>query len=90
VLTCVKPDSGEKIWSTKIEVREPIWSSPLGGDNRIYVLSESGTAIVLDAEEGKVTATIPMGEGPARSSIVASQGHLFIRTGENLYCIGSK
>jgi hypothetical protein len=44
----------------------------------------------MDAEDGKVTATIPMGEGPVRSSIVASQGELFIRTAENLYCIKGK
>jgi outer membrane protein assembly factor BamB len=89
-LTCLKPQSGEKIWATKLEVREPIWSSPLGADGRIYLISESGTVLVLDAEEGKVTSTIPMSEGPARSSIVASQDHLFVRTAENLYCIGSK
>jgi outer membrane protein assembly factor BamB len=90
VLTCLKPESGEKIWSTKLEVREPIWSSPLGADGRLYMLSEAGTALVVDAEDGKVTATIPIGEGPARSSIVAAHGHLFVRTGENLYCIGAK
>ncbi|HUS36541.1 MAG TPA: PQQ-binding-like beta-propeller repeat protein [Verrucomicrobiae bacterium] len=90
VLTCVKPESGEKIWQTKIEIRDPIWSSPLGADGRIYLISEGGTAFVIDAEEGKVSATIPMSEGPARSSIVASQGQLFVRTAENLYCIGKK
>jgi outer membrane protein assembly factor BamB len=90
MLTCVKPESGEKIWQTKIDIRDPIWSSPLGADGRIYLISEGGTAFVIDAEEGKVSATIPMSEGPARSSIVASQGQLFVRTAENLYCIGKK
>ena len=28
VLTALKPKTGEKIWSGKIDVREPIWSSP--------------------------------------------------------------
>jgi outer membrane protein assembly factor BamB len=90
VLTCVKPQTGEKVWGTKLEVREPIWSSPLGADNRIYLISEGGTALVLNAEDGNVTATIPVGEAPIRSSVVVSQGHLFIRTAENLYCIGNK
>lgn len=90
VLTCLKPESGEKIWQTKIEIRDPIWSSPLGADGRIYLISEGATAFVIDAEGGKVTATIAMSEGPARSSIVASQGQLFVRTAENLYCIGKK
>ena len=90
VLTCLKPESGEKIWQSKIEIRDPIWSSPLGADGRIYLISEGGTAFVIDAEDGKVSAPIPMTEGPARSSIVASQGQLFVRTAENLYCIGKK
>jgi outer membrane protein assembly factor BamB len=90
VLTCLKPESGEKIWQTKIEIRDPIWSSPLGADGRIYLISEGGTAFVIDAEGGKVTATIAMSEGPARSSIVAAQGQLFVRTAENLYCVAKK
>lgn len=90
VLTCLKPESGEKIWQSKIEIRDPIWSSPLGADGRIYLISEGGTAFVIDAEDGKVSAPIAMSEGPARSSIVASQGQLFVRTAENLYCISKK
>jgi outer membrane protein assembly factor BamB len=90
VLTCVKPQTGEKIWQTKLELREPIWSSPTGADGRIYLISESGTALVLSAEDGKVEATIPMGEGPARSTITAAHGELFLRTAENLYCIKAK
>jgi outer membrane protein assembly factor BamB len=89
VVTCLKPKTGEKIWSGKIEVREPIWSSPTGADGKIYLISESGTAIVLEAgDEFKIISTIPMKEGPVRSSIVASHGQLLIRTAENLYCIG--
>lgn len=90
VLTCVKPESGEKIWQTKLELREPIWSSPTGADGKIYMLSESGTALVVDAEDGKVLSTIPMGEGPARSSVTVAHGELFIRTGESLYCVKGK
>jgi len=37
----------------------------------------------------KVIASIPMGGGNAtRSSIAVSDGHLFIRTSEKLWCIG--
>lgn len=88
VITRLKPKTGEKVWSGKIDVKEPIWSSPTGADGKIYLVSESGTAIVLDAgNEFKVLSTIPMGEAPVRSSVVAARGELFIRTAENLYCI---
>jgi len=88
VLTTLKPETGEALGTVKIEVREPIWSSPTGADGKLYMISEAGTAIVTDAADGKVLSTIKMGEAPVRSSIVASQKQLFIRTAENLYAIG--
>jgi len=90
VLTCLKPKTGEKIWQGKLDVREPIWSSPTGADNKIYLISESGTAFVLDSEEFKILATIKMEEAPVRSTIVAAQGALYIRTAQNLWCIKAK
>lgn len=89
-LTCLHPDTGEKIWQGKIPDPGVIWSSPTGADGKIYNISESGTVYINDAQEFKTLATIPMGEAPVRSTIVAAQGQLFIRTAENLYCIGKK
>jgi len=45
---------------------------------------------VENLADGKVLASIPMGgSGDAtRSSIAVSDGHLFIRTSEKLWCIG--
>ena len=53
------------------------------------MISEAGTIFVLEAgDEFKIISTFAMKEGPIRSSIVAARGNLFIRTAENLYCIG--
>lgn len=87
VLSCLNPKTGEKFWTQKLEVREPIWSSPTGADGKIYMISEAGTAFVVNAEDGKILSTVKMGEQPVRSSIVAARGELFIRTAEHLYCI---
>jgi hypothetical protein len=46
---------------------------------------------VVDAKEGKVLSTVAMGDGNddmVRSSIVAANGQLLIRTNKKLYCIG--
>jgi hypothetical protein len=62
-----------------------------GADGKIYCYSERGTVVVLDAgKEFKVLFTIRMEEEPCRSSIAVSQGQLFIRTAQNLYCVGKK
>jgi len=88
VLTCVEPQTGEKKWQGHLGVREIFRGSPAGADGKIYCLSESGTAVVLDAgAEFKILATIHMGESPVRSSIAVAHGQLFIRTAKNLYCI---
>ena len=36
----------------------------------------------------KVLSTIKMGEAPAKSTIAVAGGQIFIRTAQNLYCIG--
>jgi len=47
--------------------------------------------VVVEAgAEFKILATNPLDEFPTRSSVVASGGQLFLRTGKNLYCLGKK
>ena len=90
-MTCLDPRTGQTQWQGQLGVREVFRSSPSGADGRIYCLSEKGTAVVLAAgDEFKVLSRIPMGEGPANSSIAIAQEHLFIRTAQHLYCIGPK
>jgi outer membrane protein assembly factor BamB len=89
MMSCLDPKTGEKKWEGSMGVREIFRASPTGADGKIYCISERGTAVVLSAgDEFKVLATIPMGEEPVRASIAAADGHLFIRTAQNLYCIG--
>lgn len=90
LLVCLDPQTGLKKWQGNLGVREIFRASPTGADGRIFCLSESGTVVVLDAgNEFKVLATIPVGEGPVRSSIAVANRHLFIRTAQHLYCIGN-
>jgi outer membrane protein assembly factor BamB len=89
VITCLEPQTGKALWQGELGVREIFRASPTGADGKIYCLGENGTAVILDAgAEFKILATIKMGEEPVRSSIAAAQGHLFVRTAQNLYCIG--
>jgi outer membrane protein assembly factor BamB len=90
-MTCFKPATGEKLWQGRLGVREIFNSSPTGADGKIYCLGEDGTVVILSAGNNfEVLATIPMGESPCSSSVVAAGGCLFIRTAKNLYCIKGK
>ena len=89
VITSLNPVTGKVIWQTPLEVRTFLRASPMAADGKIYCISADGEIVVLAAtDELKILSRIEMGEYPCRSSIVASQGKLYIRTGENLYCIG--
>jgi outer membrane protein assembly factor BamB len=88
VITCLDPRTGTKEWQSNLGVKEIFRASPTGADGKVYCLSETGTAVVLEAgERFKILATIRMGESPVRSSIAVAHGQLFLRTAKNLYCI---
>lgn len=89
MITCLEPQTGEKLWQGNLGLREIFRASPTGADGKIYCVSENGTVVVLDAGPAfKVLSTIRMGEAPVRSCIAVAGGRLFIRTARNLYCIG--
>lgn len=90
IMTCVNPQTGQKLWQGGLGVHDIFRASPTGADGKIYCLSEAGTVVVLGAGDGlNILSTIPMGEAPVRASVAVAQGELFIRTAQNLYCIGA-
>ncbi|HTI71862.1 MAG TPA: PQQ-binding-like beta-propeller repeat protein [Candidatus Limnocylindria bacterium] len=88
VLTRLNPETGEKVWTGKLD-SDVIWSSPTGADGKIYLVSERGTALVVSAgDEFKILAKIELGDGPVKSSVAVAHGQLFIRTAHKLWCVG--
>ena len=84
------PKTGEKKWQGELPVRDTIRSSPTAADGKLYILTEKGNVVICSAgDEFKVLTTIPMGDAEgSRSAIAVSDGDLFIRTTEALYCVG--
>ena len=91
ILSRLDPKTGEKKWSGNLGGADNFWCSPTGADGKIYCLNEKGTVVIAEAgDEFKILATIPLDEGPCKSSVAVSGGQLFIRTAKNLYCVGKK
>ena len=89
LLACLDPKTGEKKWQGSIGKKETFSASPTGADGKIYCIGERGTIVVLSAgDEFKILASFTTDEIPVLSSIVAANGRLFVRTAQNLYCIG--
>ena len=71
--------------------KEVFRASPTVADGKIYTIGERGTAVVAKpCRRQSASASIPMGSAgeTTRSSIAVSDGNLFIRTSEKLWCIG--
>ena len=89
-VTCLDPRTGTTFWQGKVAGRGPWWSSPMAADGKLYLISEGGDIVVLQAggEEFKILFETQIAEGAIQSSIAIANGRLFIRTAQNLYCVG--
>lgn len=91
VMSCLNPITGELYWRGNLESGKVFQASPTGADGRIYCINMGGEVVVLSAGDTfNILSRIDMGEGDCRSTIAAAHGQLFIRTAQNLYCIGNK
>lgn len=94
-MTCLDAKTGTKVWQESFGLdrsakgSEIFRASPTIADGKIYNIGERATAVVQNLADGKVIFTTSMGGGDAtRSTIAVSDGNLFIRTSEKLWCIG--
>lgn len=100
VVFCLDLMTGEERYAERTP--ESCWATPLGVGDRIYFVGQRGTTSVIKsgatfellaqnrlwekkADEGPAS----MGEGQIEYAVAAVPGHLLIRTGERLYCLGN-
>jgi len=90
ILWCRDAKTGAKLWGNQ-RVRPGTYSaSPLVADGKLYVTSEDGMTTVLQAGPVfKVLAENDLADYTL-SSIAVSDGQLFMRTTQHLYCIGKR
>jgi outer membrane protein assembly factor BamB len=91
VLTCLDPATGKPHWQGRLRTKAVIRASLTGADGKLYIISEKHEARVLAADRFEVLHRVDMAtrstRGLTRSSIVAAQGRLLVRTPDRLYCI---
>ncbi len=86
VAKCLKAATGEEIWRERLGGKHS--ASPIWADGRIYFLSEKGkTTVIADGDEFKVLAENELNEKCIASPAV-SRKQIFIRSENNIYCIG--
>jgi outer membrane protein assembly factor BamB len=87
-ITVVDAATGERVSQQRIE---GIFSaSPVAGDGKIYFVSETGETIVMQSgRTPTVLARNDLGERAIASPAI-SNGQIFIRTDDHVFCIGSR
>ena len=90
ILFCLDAKTGAIKWQGHLGGKDIYRASPTVADGKIYCIDRRGEAVVLAVgDEFKVLSRASMGGRPAQSTIAAAHGQLFIRTADNLYCIGN-
>jgi len=86
IVTCAEASTGEQVWRQRL--RGVFFASPAAGDGKVYFVSETGETFVIRAgREPHILARNDLGERFIASPAI-SRGHLFLRSDENLFCIG--
>jgi len=88
LLTCYKVADGKKLWDHEFE-RTTFNASPgLVGD-KLYLLTVKGVVYIIEAgDEFREITTCRVG-GKCYASPVFGDGRIYIRTTQNLFCIGN-
>ena len=90
---CMKLETGETVWTERLQGAAKTgqnWSSVMLADGKCYTITQGGDCFVFKASPTfELLSANPLGER-SNSSIVPSNGDLFIRTHKALYCIGEK
>jgi len=91
VTYCLEMKTGKTIWEERLPGAGKSWGSFLRAGEWIYALSQAGDTVVFRAtpEQLEILAQNDLGE-QTNSSPVPSDGQLFIRTHQALWCIGPK
>ena len=91
ILTCVDAATGNPHYvQERLEGITSVYASPIGVNNRIYVVGREGTTLVLEkSKELKILARNKLDDGfDASPAVVGNE--LFLRGRSHLYCIAEK
>ena len=86
IITALDAKTGELIKRGRARAAENYYASPVGGDGKVYLVSERGIATILRADHPwEILASHDFG-GRVMATPVIVAGEFYIRTDEALHC----
>jgi outer membrane protein assembly factor BamB len=90
VMWCLNAKTGEEIYGRQRLKSGTYSSSPVLADGKLYISNEDGlTTVVKAGPKFEILAENQL-EGFCLSTPAISDGQIFIRTAQNLYCVGRR
>ncbi len=95
-VSCQDAADGKIVYRKRLDPPPPegkVWASPVLADGKLYYVTRlGGTFVVAAAPKYEILAHNVFADDKSRSSasVAASDGHLFLRTDQYLYCIGKQ
>jgi outer membrane protein assembly factor BamB len=90
VMWCLDAKTGAAIWSDQRLKPGTYSSSPVLADGKLYITNEDGmTSVVKAGPQFEILAENPLNDY-CLSSPAISEGQIFIRTAQHLFCIGKR
>lgn len=90
---CRDLETGGVVWEERLTgtgARNASWSAPLLAGDRLYAANRNADVFVLRASpKFECLATNSIGGEPMNASLAVSDGEIFIRTDQRLWCIGA-
>jgi hypothetical protein len=94
VIQCLNADTGTPVWEERLHApngRTSTWSSFVLAGDRLYLLTKAcATVILKTGPKFEQIAINQLDDKMTNSSLAISDGELFIRTHEHLWCIAQK
>jgi outer membrane protein assembly factor BamB len=88
MMMCIEWKTGKELWKERLS-EKAVWGSLVYAGERLYVTDSDGETFVIAAKpKFEVLARNALPKETTRASIAVSDGDLFIRTYDHLWCIG--
>jgi outer membrane protein assembly factor BamB len=89
VLTSLDSGTGRVVKQARLpRAADQYFASPVAGDEKVYLVSESGKVTVLNAERDWQLLALNDLEDECFATPAIAEGRLYIRTRKMLYCFG--